>query len=93
MRFFDYFFPFRRCLSFILKILNPRKIPREIFTIPRAVTMKFGLVNTINPKKIPQKPAIRKSSVIIVSLRRDGLFISNFDFVTLLNIERIVIGL
>lgn len=84
---FDYFFRFMCCLSFILRTLNPRKIPKEMFTIPSAVTMKFGLVNTINPRKIPQKPAIRKNRVMIMSLRREGLFISDFDFVTLLNIE------
>jgi len=43
-----------------------------MFTNPSAVKMKFGLVNTINPKKIPQNPAMRKSSVMITSLLREG---------------------
>jgi hypothetical protein len=78
-------------LLFILRILNPKKIPSEIFTIPSAVKTKFGLVKTINPMKIPQKPPIRKNIVIMPSLRREGLFISDFDFMILLNIKRSII--
>lgn len=68
--------------------MNPRKIPREMLTIPSAVKMKFGFVKTINPMNIPQKPAIRNNTVIIPSRLRDGFFISDFDFMVLLNIER-----
>jgi hypothetical protein len=68
--------------------LNPRKIPSEIFTIPSAVKIKLGLVKIINPTKIPQKPAMKNISVIIDNLRYDGFFIRDFDFMTLLNIER-----
>lgn len=78
-------------MSFILRTLNPKKIPSEMFTIPSAVKIKFGLVKTINPMKIPQKPAIRNNTVMIPSLRREGLFISDFDFMTLLNIDRITL--
>lgn len=75
-------------MAFILRILNPKKIPSEMFTIPSAVKKKFGLVNTINPIKIPQKPPMKKNIVMIPSLRMEGLLNSNFDFVILLNIER-----
>jgi hypothetical protein len=63
-------------------------MPSEIFTIPSAVKKKFGLVNTISPIKIPQKPPMKKNIVMIPSLRVEGLLNSNFDFMTLLNIER-----
>ena len=77
-------------MAFILRILNPKKMPSEMFTIPSAVKMKFGLVNTINPMKIPQNPPMKKNTVIIPSLRVEGILNSNFDFMTLLNIERIL---
>jgi hypothetical protein len=86
---FNYFLRFSCCLSFILRTLKPKKIPSDMFTIPRAVKMKFGLVNTINPMKIPQNPAIRNNTVMIPSLLREGVCISDFDFMALLNIERI----
>lgn len=66
----------------VLRILNPKKIPKEMFTNPSAVRMKFGLANAINPKKIPQKPATRKKSVIIPSLRREGEVINIFIYIT-----------
>ena len=62
-----------------------------MFTIPSAVKMKFGLVKTINPMKIPQKPAMRNNTVMIPSLRREGFFISDFDFMALLNIECVML--
>jgi len=62
-----------------------------MFTIPSAVKMKFGLVKTTNPMKIPQKPAMRNNTVMIPSLRREGLCISDFDFMALLNIERVIL--
>ena len=73
--------------------MNPKKIPNEMFTIPSAVKMKFGCVNTTKPIKMPQNPAIRNITVMIPSLRRDGLFTSDFDFMTLLNIERITMAI
>ncbi len=61
-----------------------------MFTIPSAVKMKFGVLNTINPINMPQNPAIKNITVMINCLRREGLFTSGFDFVTLLNIQRII---
>ena len=75
-------------MAFILIILNPKKIPSEMFTIPSAVKKKFGLVNTIKPMKIPQNPPMKKNNVIIPNLRVEGLLNNNFDFMALLNIER-----
>jgi hypothetical protein len=74
-------------LAFILRILNPKKIPSEIFTIPSAVKKKLGVLDKINPVKIPQKPPMKKNIVMIPSLRMEGLLNINFDFVALLNIE------
>jgi hypothetical protein len=68
---------------------NPKNIPSDMFTIPSAVKMKFGLVNTINPMNIPQNPAMKNITVIIPNLRLEGVPISGFDFLALLNIERI----
>ncbi|CUR52347.1 protein of unknown function [Nitrosotalea devaniterrae] len=62
-----------------------------MFTMPSAVKMKFGWVNTTSPMNKPQTPAIKNITVMITCLRRDGLFISGFDFMTLLNIQRIVL--
>ncbi len=62
-----------------------------MFTIPSAVKMKFGLVNTTSPMNRPQNPAMKNMTVMITSLRLEGLLISDFDFMTLLNIERIVL--
>lgn len=61
-----------------------------MFTMPSAVKMKFGLVNTTNPMNMPQNPAMKNMTVMIVNLRLDGAVISDFDFMALLNIERIV---
>lgn len=69
---------------------NPRKIPSEMFTIPSAVRIKLGVVDAINPMNMPQNPPMKNITVIIPSLRVEGLVISDFDFMTLLNIERIV---
>lgn len=60
-----------------------------MLTIPSAVKKKFGLTKTINPRKIPAHPARRNITVIIPHLRLDGVGISDFDFVALLNIKRI----
>jgi len=61
-----------------------------MFTIPSAVRMKLGLVNTINPMNMPQNPPMKNITVMIPSLRVEVLVISNFDFVALLNIEQII---
>jgi len=61
-----------------------------MFTIPSAVRMKLGLVNTINPMNMPQNPPMKNIAVMIPSLRVEVLVISNFDFVALLNIEQII---
>ena len=62
-----------------------------MFTIPSAVKMKFGLAKTTSPIKIPPNPALRNTTVMMPNLRREGVPISDFDFVTLLNIKRIKI--
>jgi hypothetical protein len=76
---FDYLLRVDAC-GFFLSTRNPRKIPSEIFTIPRAVKMKFGLIETISPMKIPVHPAMRNITVMIPSLRRDGVGIDDFSF-------------
>ncbi|SMH71504.1 protein of unknown function [Candidatus Nitrosotalea okcheonensis] len=48
------------------------------------------MVNTISPINMPQNPAMKNMTVIIPNLRLEGLLISDFVFMTLLNIERIV---
>ena len=70
-----------------LRIRNPRKIPSEMFTIPSAVRIKLGVVDAINPMNIPQNPPIKNITVMIPNLRLEGLVISDFDFMALLNIE------
>ncbi len=60
-----------------------------MFTIPSAVRIKFGLVNTTSPMNMPQNPAMKNMTVMIVNLRLEGVVIIDFDFMTLLNIKRI----
>lgn len=68
---------------------NPKNIPSDMFTIPSAVRIKFGLVNTTSPMNMPQNPAMKNMTVMIVNLRLEGVVIIDFDFMTLLNIKRI----
>lgn len=87
---YDYF---RRSIIFclfLLRMRNPKNIPSDMFTMPSAVRMKFGLVNTTSPMNMPQNPAMKNMTVMIVNLRLEGVVISDFDFMALLNIERIV---
>jgi|GEM_PF-4841460 len=86
---YDYF---RRSIIFclfLLRMRNPKNIPSDMFTMPSAVKMKFGLVNTTSPMNMPQNPAMKNMTVMIVNLRLEGVAISDFDFGALLNIERI----
>jgi len=58
-----------------------------MFTIPSAVRIKLGVVDTINPMNMHQNPPIKNITVMIPNLRLEGLVISDFDFMALLNIE------
>jgi len=62
-----------------------------MFTIPSAVRIKLGVVDAINPMNMPQNPPIKNITVMIPSLRLEGLVISDFDFMALLNIEQIIL--
>jgi len=62
-----------------------------MFTIPSAVRIKLGVVDAINPMNMPQNPPMKNITVMIPSLRLEGLVISDFDFMALLNIERIIL--
>jgi len=45
------------------------------------------VVDAINPMNMPQNPPMKNITVMIPSLRLEGLVISDFDFMALLNIE------